>query len=201
MARPKLRLAHPGIPREVDKYLVPTEKIIFMVHLHPVQLAGPIGAVLGGLILLGIIGSQSSSDNTSGLNLLVLVWLGLAAWGSWAVLDWYQTWFISTDRRLMMAYGIITRKVAMMPLGKMTDMRYDRSIPGKIIGYGKFVVESAGQDQALSIINFVPQSDVLYRQINELLFAAPSRRVGDRPPPMGSKLPFQEPTESWWKRR
>jgi hypothetical protein len=37
-------------------------------------------------------------------------------------------------------------------------------------GYGKFVVESAGQDQALSTIDFVPHPDRLYQQISDLLF-------------------------------
>jgi hypothetical protein len=201
MARPKLRLAHPGIPREVDRYLVPTEKVVFMVHLHWIKLVKPVGSMLGGLILLGVFDSVLPSDSPRLRDVLVVAWLGVVGWAAWSAFEWYNEWFISTDRRLLMTYGIITRKVAMMPLGKVTDMRYDRTIPGKIIGYGKFVVESAGQDQALSTINFVPQSDTLYRKINELLFTPSARRIGDRPPPMGSALPVQEPTETWWKRR
>ena len=32
--------------------------------------------------------------------------------------------------------------VAMMPLLKVTDMTYDRSLLGRIVGYGTFVLES-----------------------------------------------------------
>ena len=37
----------------------------------------------------------------------------------------------------------------MMPLTKVTDMSFKRSFPGRLLGYGEFIVESAGQDQAL----------------------------------------------------
>ena len=57
-----------------------------------------------------------------------------------------------------------------MPLVKVTDLTYHRSASGMTFGYGKFVVESAGQDQALSTIDFVPHPDRLYQQISDLLF-------------------------------
>ena len=47
----------------------------------------------------------------------------------------------------------------MMPLIKVTDMSYNRSVPGRILGYGRFVMESAGQDQALREVNWVPDPD------------------------------------------
>jgi Bacterial PH domain len=62
----------------------------------------------------------------------------------------------------------------MMPLARVTDMRYQRSPLGRILGYGTFVLESAGQDQALSSINFLPDPDELYREVCELLFNRPT---------------------------
>ena len=58
----------------------------------------------------------------------------------------------------------------MMPLLKVTDMTYDRSILGRVLGYGKFVLESAGRDQALSRIDHVPDADTHYRAICTQLF-------------------------------
>ena len=34
----------------------------------------------------------------------------------------------------------------MMPLAKVTDMSFQRSPIGRILGYGEFILESAGQD-------------------------------------------------------
>jgi hypothetical protein len=49
-------------------------------------------------------------------------------------------------------------------------MTYDRSLLGRLVGYGKFVLESAGQDQALSVIDHVPDADTHYRAICTQLF-------------------------------
>ncbi len=59
----------------------------------------------------------------------------------------------------MLTYGIFTRKIAMMPLAKVTDMSFVRTIPGRVFGYGKFVLESAGQEQALHKVNWIPDAE------------------------------------------
>ena len=61
-----------------------------------------------------------------------------------------------TLQRFMLATGIVTRKVNMMPLAKVTDMSFQRSPMGRILGYGEFILESAGQDQALSNVGYLP---------------------------------------------
>jgi hypothetical protein len=39
-----------------------------------------------------------------------------------------------------------------------------------VLGYGTFRFESAGQQQALSEITYLPRADLLYRQVSGLLF-------------------------------
>jgi hypothetical protein len=41
-----------------------------------------------------------------------------------------------------------------------------------VLGYGTFRFESAGQQQALSEITFLPAADVLYRRVSSLLFSS-----------------------------
>ena len=77
-----------------------------------------------------------------------------------------------------------------MPMTKLTDMSYKRSTIGVLLGYGTFVLESAGQDQALSRIDFVPRPDQLFREISELLFGRPGRcpRTGTARPARNRSL-------------
>ena len=89
--------------------------------------------------------------------------------------QWRHDWFVATDKRLLLFYGFITRKVAMMPLMKVTDMSYERSVPGRILGYGRFVMESAGQDQAMHRVNWVPEPDHHYRVICAEIFGVPDQ--------------------------
>jgi hypothetical protein len=103
-----------------------------------------------------------------------LVWLAWSAalwYLGWHLLVWWYDRFVVTDKRVLLVHGLLRRDVDMMPLMKVTDMRYERSVAGRLLGYGVFVMESAGKDQALSRVAHVREPDWLYREICTLLFA------------------------------
>jgi hypothetical protein len=56
-------------------------------------------------------------------------------------------------------------------------MRYDRSPNGQLFGYGTFIIESAGQEQALRELDFVPDPDATYKQIQDWLFGKGTTNV------------------------
>ena len=62
---------------------------------------------------------------------------------------WQATYFAVTEVRMVLVSGFMVRKVAMMPLARVTDMSFRRSALGRLLGYGEFIVESAGEEQAL----------------------------------------------------
>jgi hypothetical protein len=49
-------------------------------------------------------------------------------------------------------------------------MSFQRTAVGQILGYGEFIVESAGQDQALRNIRFLPHPEQLYLEVCGLIF-------------------------------
>ena len=79
-----------------------------------------------------------------------------------ALVDWAVDYFVVTSHRFILTSGLFNRKVAMMPLVKVTDMTFQRSFLGRILGYGTFILESAGQDQALSTVDYIPYPEQLY---------------------------------------
>jgi membrane protein YdbS with pleckstrin-like domain len=196
----RLPRSHPGIPYELDRYLTPAEKIVFRTRLHWVRIVRPWLLFFVVLLLAGLLGSRPSAQQNNINGVLFLVVVGFLAWALWRTFEWYREWFIGTDRRLMLTLGIITRQIAMIPLGKVTDMRYDRPPIGQILGYGSFVLESAGQEQAFREVRYVPNPDVLYRRISEELFTPNARRASDRPQPVAKAIPVNEPGDPWWKR-
>jgi hypothetical protein len=195
----RLPQSHPGIPPELDRYLTSAEKIVFRTRLHWIRIIGPWMVFFLALLLLGILDSQLPRD-TGWRDILVIGLALLLLRALWRTFEWYREWFVGTDRRLMLTLGILTRKVAMIPLSKVTDMRYDRPPVGQILGYGSFVLESAGQDQAFRVVEYVPHPDLLYRRISEELFTPSATRFVDRPAPGPKVLPVQEPAAPWWKR-
>jgi membrane protein YdbS with pleckstrin-like domain len=195
----RLPQSHPGIPPELDRYLTTAEKIVFRTRLHWIRIAGPWLQFFLALLVLAILDSKLPR-NTRARDILVFLLLLILARALWRTFEWYREWFVGTDRRLMLTLGIITRKVAMIPLSKVTDMRYDRPPIGQVLGYGSFILESAGQDQAFREVEYVPHPDLLYRRISEELFTPSATRALDRPAPGPKALPVQEPTAPWWKR-
>jgi uncharacterized membrane protein YdbT with pleckstrin-like domain len=193
---------HPQVPKEFERYLIPTEAIIFALRRHWVVLVEPVATVIVWLGFVGFLSSKLPHGGGFILNLAMIFWLVLLLRLVWKVVDWHQEIFLATDRRLVLVYGIVVRKVAMMPMSKVTDMRYDRTLLGMMLGYGVYVLESAGQDQALTKVNFIPEPDLHYQQISQVIFAPPQRRLSDKllPASTGSKIPISEPEQSWWRR-
>ncbi|HZN20231.1 MAG TPA: PH domain-containing protein, partial [Micromonosporaceae bacterium] len=77
---------------------------------------------------------------------------------------------ILTNKRVMVVAGLITRRVAMMPLLRVTDMKYEQSPMGRLFNYGTFVLESAGQEQALREVKHLPNPNELYLRVVEEMY-------------------------------
>jgi hypothetical protein len=90
-------------------------------------------------------------------------------------------YFVITTERLLLTTGLLTRKVAMMPLSKVTDMSFQRSFGGRILGYGELIVESAGQNQALDHVPYIPYPEQLYLLVCGMLFPSGLEEAGSAP--------------------
>jgi hypothetical protein len=167
----------PRLDRELERYLVDGETVIVNVRFHWFHLSREILLVVAAtLFALWVdvkVPTGSGGKYVHDLS-LILFWAAVL-WLAWTVLNWRHEWFVATDKRFLLFYGFVRRKVAMMPLLKVTDMTYDRSLLGRVLGYGSFVLESAGQDQALSNIDHVPDADTHYRAICTQLFGPGSQ--------------------------
>ena len=160
------------VPASVNKYLLPHERQVITVHQHPAVLIRPIFEVLVGLAIAGWLNTVVHGNSTVIL-VIWLVWLALLLRLVVKVLDWTVHYFVVTSQRLLLATGLIIRKVNMMPLSKVTDMSFQRTTTGRILGYGEFIVESAGQDQALRNVKFLPYPEQLYLEVCGLIFKGP----------------------------
>ncbi|GAA2165677.1 PH domain-containing protein [Pedococcus bigeumensis] len=178
---------------EIDRYLVDGERIVFAVHQHWGRVAEPVGSAVVGLVLAFWVDARIDPSLGTLSSILWWAWFAVVARAAWKVVNWRHDWFIATDKRLLLFHGFITRRVPMMPLTKVTDMAYERSVPGRIFGYGRFVLESAGQDQALHKVTFVPDPDHHYRVICSEIFGVGDRRDLFDDPFEG---PFDE-TDDW----
>jgi len=89
--------------------------------------------------------------------------LAHTAWIAWCILDWRVEQIAVTDTRLIRVSGLVTITVDTVPLVEITDMSLRCSIPGRILGYGQLRVETAGQQQAVGRLDFIPAPGAVYR--------------------------------------
>lgn len=157
-------------PKGLDRVLLPGEKLVVAVHSHWATLIEPVASTVAALALAIWVDSNVTRTTQAFGTIIWWVFIAVLLRLLWILFDYGNHWFLATDKRLLLRYGIITKKVAMMPLLKVTDMSYVRTAPGRVLGYGKFVLESAGQDQALREVKWVPDPDRTYRVICAEIF-------------------------------
>jgi uncharacterized membrane protein YdbT with pleckstrin-like domain len=156
-------------PREIDEYLLPTERRVIRVRQHWAYMWNHVTTT--ALFLLAVVVLERYlPDNVLFDNLAF--YLALVAVLRFTVLTmlWWIERIVITDKRVMLAQGIIVHNVGMMPLGKVTDLTYQRTLGGRMFGYGTLIVESAGQIQALNRIDYLPRPEEIYEALSELVF-------------------------------
>jgi membrane protein YdbS with pleckstrin-like domain len=161
----------PRASKDVAKYLLPEERAVVATRRHWAVLIEPTLKVLpfvvaGGWLLLH--DPENGVSRSAGLLVLLVAfsYYGLRA------AEWWMRHFIVSTRRVLLTSGIIARTVTLLPLRRITDLTWKETLLGQVLGYGTFRFESAGQQQALSEITFLPGADDLYRRVSALLFSS-----------------------------
>lgn len=130
-------------------------------------------SLLLGLIVLGL----QVTAVFAVIGVITRLVIILARW------SYYEKRYI-TNRRVIEAGGFLGSRISSMPLSRVTDISYSKSVPGELLGYATMRVETAGQDQALGIVRFISRPDHFYEVLSN--FSAP-------PAPSAPKEPPQDP--------
>lgn len=153
------------------RYLAQDEEVILKVHRHGSVLLRPLFGAVAAVLFAAVVGFLTSPGDGGDLidlvaGVIALLFVIRLLWRIW---EWRADRVFVTDRRIFEVSGLLTRKVASMPLAKMTDITYRRSILGRVLGYGELVVETAGQEQSLHRLDHLPRPDEFYRTITWLV--------------------------------
>ena len=157
-------------PRDPDEYLLDSERRVIRVRRHWASLAWDIFEAAALLAIAVMISYLLPPTMWLIQNVLWYAALVVLLRFAYLVVDWWVERIVVTDKRFMMTTGVFTTKVLMMPISKVTDLTYQRSVAGRMLGYGTMVVESAGQIQALNRITYLPRPEEVYDAISELVF-------------------------------
>lgn len=159
-------------PKTVQRYLLPGEKCLVAVRRHWSVLARPLSAAVGAAALAIAMALYFPAEHAVAHLLLWPVLVAAALWGTWHFLVWRHDYLFVTDRRVMVTTGVLTRRVLMLSLAKVTELKFQRSLSGRILGHGTLILESDVTEDALKDVDHVPWPDTIYVRMCDLLFEA-----------------------------
>lgn len=165
-----------SIPKSVDRYSLPHERLIGTRRPHPAPLLAPLSLVLCGLVAAIVLSALFPQTRA-----LAAIWAG---WGlvllylAWRVAAWSAEYLVLTNMRLFRVRRLLLRRVDMMPLGKIGDMQFERTLFGLVFDYCTFSVASYGSRISQRKVRlpagwkmqlkYMPHPDRLYRDILSL---------------------------------
>ena len=151
-----------------QKLLNPGEKIVVSTRTHPKALIWPLFQLVV-LLAAGVAFQVFVTDNGTAL---LVVWVVIAVLVLWRVLwpglDWLTSSYTITNRRLITRHGILTRRGHDIPLGRISDVAYERDLIDRALGCGTLVISDASTNGQVLIYD-IPQVEDAQRKLNLLL--------------------------------
>jgi len=166
-------MAFPG------KLLGADEQVVAHMRTHAKALIRPaLGLIVAGA-LTGVGAALIPSGYRPQAQLVVAVaGLALAVW--WSVvpyLRWRTTTYTITDRRVIARSGLLTKVGKDIPLMRINDVSYDRSLTDRMLGCGTLNIQTAAEGGPVVLAD-VPDVEHVHLEMTELLFGSGGARPG-----------------------
>jgi uncharacterized membrane protein YdbT with pleckstrin-like domain len=131
-----------------DSGLAGGEDPVLVLHPHWKVLVGPIllaVVVVAALLVVEVIIPAGHDAAVERLVVAVVAIGVLMLWLMVPILRWRTTVYELTSRRMRMRSGIVARQGRDIPLSRVTDVSFSKSLSDRMLGAGRLVVESAGE--------------------------------------------------------
>jgi len=100
--------------------------------------------------------------------ILVVALLILVGWSLRRWLRWVTTRYVVTTRRVLMRSGVVGRRGRDVPLTRVNDVSYERTVGERLFRSGTLVIESGG-DRGQVVLTDVPRVAAVQRAVYRLV--------------------------------
>jgi len=124
--------------------LMPGEKLVLKERQHWVVMVKPLLLPVALVVLAAVLDFASviPSDYRLLATLAAVAILGLSLIVVW--IRWTSRSFTITDRRVILDVGIFSRSSKVIALDRVQDIATSQSLLGRMLGYGRIEIDSAG---------------------------------------------------------
>lgn len=173
-----------GLPKRA---LAPGEHVVLSVRTHWKALVGPIFLLFFVAALAGFGAAALPAGRyhrVGELGLAAIAAVLVLRLTVWPFLQWLAETFTITDRRLAHRAGVVRKSGRDLPLARVADVSYDRSLWDRLFRCGTLVVQTAGEAGDI-VFDDIPHVDEFELALTELCYGPDS----DRPPPTPLRTP------------
>jgi uncharacterized membrane protein YdbT with pleckstrin-like domain len=161
--------------------LADDERSVLLVHPHWKTILRPlfllVVTVAAAVALLVVIPSGSAAG-WGRLAVGVVAIVILLAWVLVPILRWRATTYELTTRRFRMREGIVARKGRDIPLTRINDVSFEKGPIDRLLGSGRLIVESAGENGQLRL-NEIPSVEQVQATLYQLVEDEQHRLTGE----------------------
>ncbi len=157
------------------------ERSVLVLHPHWKVLLWP--ATFGALVVAAAIAVLASipAGSAAAQERLVIAAVAvvlLLVWVLRPVLRWKTTTYELTTGRLRVREGILTRSGRDIPLARITDVSFSRSLLDRLLGAGRLVVESPGEHGQI-VLTDIPSVERVQAILFQLVEEEQHRLAGE----------------------
>jgi uncharacterized membrane protein YdbT with pleckstrin-like domain len=157
------------------------ERSILILHPHWKVLLWPVIfgvlVIVAAIVVLTAIPARSAAGPERLVTAAVAVVL-LLVWVLRPVLRWKTTTYELTSGRLRLREGILTRSGRDIPLARISDVSFTRSLLDRLLGAGRLVVESPGEHGQI-VLTDIPSVERVQAILFELVEEEQRRLAGE----------------------
>ena len=146
------------------------ESVILEMRTHGKALIVPVislfalASVIGaGIALFPPEWKPWANYAAAGVALIVFIWLVLLPF-----LRWLTSTYTITDRRIITRKGIINKVGHDLPLRRINNVNYERSLTDRMLGCGTLILETAAEQPL--VLPDLPKIEQVHVQIADILF-------------------------------
>ena len=154
-----------------QKLLGPDERVVLHTRTHVKAMILPalafvlIAAAVGvGAALIPREARPLGQLAIGVLGVLLAIWLVVMPF-----LRWRTTTYTITNRRLITRSGILSKVGKELPLNRINEVSYERSLTDRMLGCGSLIVQTAAEDGTI-VLHDVPDVEHVNLEMTQLLF-------------------------------
>jgi uncharacterized membrane protein YdbT with pleckstrin-like domain len=182
-----------------DRSLAVGEELVEVLHPHWKTLVRPVGlaiVVIAAVLVGEVLIPAGKSAAVERLALAVVAIVVLMWFLVYPILVWRTTRYEVTTKRLQVRTGVIARNGRDIPLSRISDVQFRKSLLDRIFGCGTLVVESPGEhgETVLPEIPHVERvSALMFQLVEDERRRAPQAPTG----PQNGDWPGNRRPDAW----